>query len=79
MSEPKPALTLDLKGLQCPMPVVKLAQAIKKVGVGDIIEAYATDPGVVADIPAWARTSGNEMLKLEKRDKDFRFVVKRVK
>jgi TusA-related sulfurtransferase len=47
--------------------------------VGDTIEAYATDPGVVADIPAWARTSGNEMLALEKRDKDFRFVVKRVK
>lgn len=79
MSDQKPALTLDLKGLQCPMPVVKLAQAIKKVGVGDTVEAYATDPGVVADIPAWARTSGNEMLALEKRDKDFRFVVKRVK
>jgi tRNA 2-thiouridine synthesizing protein A len=79
MSDQKLALTLDLKGLQCPMPVVKLAQAIKKVGVGDIIEAYATDPGVVADIPAWARTSGNELLALEKLDKNFRFVVKRVK
>jgi tRNA 2-thiouridine synthesizing protein A len=79
MSEVKPAVTLDLKGLQCPMPIVKLAQAIKKINVGDVIEAFATDPGVMADIPAWARTSGNEMLALEKRDKDFRFVVKRVK
>jgi tRNA 2-thiouridine synthesizing protein A len=61
------------------MPVVKLAQAIKKVGLGDTIEAFATDPGVMADIPAWARTSGNQVLSLEKRDKEFRFIVKRVK
>ncbi len=79
MTEKAPAVTLDLKGLLCPMPVVKIAQAIKKVQVGDTIEAFATDPGVMADIPAWARTSGNEMVTLEKRDKDIRFVVKRVK
>ncbi len=79
MSDQKPAVTLDLKGLQCPMPVVKLAQAIKKVNVGDVVEAFATDPGVMADIPAWARTSGNEVLALEKLEKQFRFVVRRVK
>ncbi len=79
MTEKAPAVTLDLKGLLCPMPVVKIAQAIKKVQVGDTIEAFATDPGVMADIPAWARTSGNEMVTLEKREKDIRFVVKRVK
>ncbi len=79
MTEQTPVVTLDLKGLLCPMPVVKIAQAIKKVQVGDTIEAFATDPGVMADIPAWARTSGNEMVTLEKREKDIRFVVKRVK
>lgn len=74
-----PVLTLDLKGLLCPLPVVKIAQAIKKVSVGDAIEATATDPGVLADIPAWARTSGNEVLALERQDKVIRFVVRRVK
>ncbi len=58
------AMTLDLKGLLCPMPVVKLAQAIKKVDIGDVIEATATDPGVLADIPAWANTSGNELISI---------------
>jgi len=74
-----PALSLDMKGLLCPMPIIKMAQAIKKVQVGDLIEAFATDPGVTADIPAWARTSGNELVTLEKREKDFRFVVRRAK
>ena len=75
----KPVLSLDFKGLLCPMPVVKLAQAIKQVQVGDLVEAIATDAGVMADIPAWARTSGNELVELEKREKDFRFVVKKTK
>ncbi len=74
-----PKLSLDFKGLLCPMPVVKLAMAMKQIQVGDLVEAVATDPGVMADIPAWARTSGNELVTLEKREKDIRFVVKRVK
>ncbi len=74
-----PALTLDLKGLLCPLPIVKIAQAIKKVNVGDTVEATATDAGVLADIPAWARTSGNEVVSLEKLNGQIRFVVRRVK
>lgn len=70
---------LDLKGLLCPMPVVKIAQAIKEVEIGTIIEATATDPGVLADIPAWARSSGQELVSIDKKDKEIVFVVKKVK
>ncbi len=70
---------LDLKGLLCPMPVVKIAQAVKEVEIGTIIEATATDPGVLADIPAWARSSGQELVSIEKKDKEIQFVVKKVK
>jgi len=62
------AKTLDLKGLLCPMPIVKIAQAIKDVEVGEVIEATATDPGVLADVPAWANTSGNEVVSIEQGD-----------
>lgn len=73
-------LSLDFKGLLCPMPVVKLAQAIKQVEVGEMVEAVATDPGVMADIPAWTRSTGHELVALDKQDdKTFRFVVKRLK
>jgi TusA-related sulfurtransferase len=61
------------------MPVVKIAQAIKQVQIGELVEAVATDPGVMADIPAWARSTGHELVTLEKQDKVFKFVVKRAK
>lgn len=71
---------LDLRGLLCPMPVVKIAQAMKTVQIGEIVEATATDPGVLADIPAWARSTGNELIALDKlENKEFRFIVKRTK
>ncbi len=74
-----PKLSLDFKGLLCPMPVVKIAQAVKQLQVGEAVEAVATDPGVMADIPAWARTTGNEVVCLEKREKDFHFVIRKLK
>ena len=72
------AKILDLKGLLCPMPVVKIAQAIKDVEIGQVIEATATDPGVLADIPAWANTSGNELVSMDQGD-IIVFRVRRVK
>ncbi len=79
MEATKTALVLDLKGLLCPIPVVKLAQAMKAVQVGDVIEATATDPGVLADIPAWCRSTGNELLTIGREDKIIRFAVRRLK
>jgi len=72
-------LVLDLKGLLCPMPVVKIAQAIKQVDVGGVIQATATDPGVLADIPAWTKSTGHELVKIEREGKLITFWVKRVK
>ena len=80
MDAVKTNLTLNLKGLLCPLPIVKMAQAIKTIEVGETIEATATDPGVLADIPAWARSSGNELVSMTKlADREYQFVVKRAK
>ena len=79
MADIKADKVLDLKGLLCPIPIVKMAKAIKEVEVGQLIEAFATDPGVMADIPAWCRTTGNELVTLEKIDKQFHFLVRRSK
>ncbi len=79
MSDVKVDQVLDLKGLLCPMPVVKLSMAVKKVVTGATIEGIATDPGVMADIPAWARTSGNELVSIEQQGKEYHFIVKKAK
>lgn len=71
------ALILDLKGLLCPLPVVKLSKAIKEVEIGQVVEASATDPGVLADIPAWCKSTGNTMLAMDKLESHFVFKVRR--
>jgi tRNA 2-thiouridine synthesizing protein A len=68
---------MDLKGLPCPMPVVKISKGIKEIEVGQVVEAITTDPGALADFPAWARTSGNEILKTEQDDGEIKFFVRR--
>ena len=68
---------MDLKGLPCPMPVVKVSKGIKEVEVGQVIEAHSSDPGSLTDFPAWARTSGNEILKTEEDGDVIKFFIKR--
>jgi tRNA 2-thiouridine synthesizing protein A len=68
---------MDLKGMPCPMPVVKVSKGIKEIQVGQVLEAVTTDPGALADFPAWARTSGNEIVKTEQDDGTIRFYIKR--
>ncbi|HAX18170.1 MAG TPA: response regulator SirA [Actinobacteria bacterium] len=77
--EIKADLELDLKGLLCPLPMVRVSQNITKVPVGGIIKAVATDPGSLADIPSWAKSTGNEVIKTEKIEKDLVFYIKRLK
>ncbi|HUT70093.1 MAG TPA: sulfurtransferase TusA family protein [Desulfatiglandales bacterium] len=68
---------MDLKGLACPMPIVKVSKGIKDVEIGQVIEAVTTDPGSLADFPAWARTSGNEILKTDQEGGLIKFYIKR--
>jgi tRNA 2-thiouridine synthesizing protein A len=79
MEEPEVDLTENMEGLVCPLPVVRLAKAIKRVAVGGVVEGLATDPGVPHDIRAWCRSTGNELVSMDSQ-KDFsRFLVQRKK
>jgi tRNA 2-thiouridine synthesizing protein A len=78
MSEFTPEKTLDVKGLKCPMPVVKTSKEIKGVSVGGVLEVLATDPSSMADITAWTKSTGNELLKAEREQDVFKFYIRRV-
>jgi tRNA 2-thiouridine synthesizing protein A len=71
------AVRLDARGLKCPMPIVKTAQAMKTLSPGQLLEVLATDPGATADFAAWSRTTGNELLISEVQDGVYRFVLRR--
>jgi TusA-related sulfurtransferase len=63
-SEYEVADTLDVTGLNCPMPVVKTKQAIDDVAPGDVLEVVATDAGSIPDIEGWAdATASAELLE----------------
>jgi len=79
MSEYTPAKTLDAKGLKCPMPVVKTKKEIAQIAVGEVLEVLATDPGSMADITAWAKSTGNELLEAKKEEGVFKFYIRRVR
>lgn len=73
------AVTLDLKGLSCPLPIVKTAKAVKELLPGDVIEAVATDPGSAPDFVAWCRATGNELLEQSEQDGVYRFVIRKTR
>ncbi len=55
--------TLDVTGMNCPMPVVKTKQATDSLSEGDVLEVVATDSGSMSDLKGWANTTdGVELL-----------------
>ena len=70
-------LSLDLKGLSCPLPIVKTAKAMKELGSGDLLEVLATDPGSVPDFQAWAKSTGNELVERTDDGGVYRFVLRK--
>ena len=59
---PEPRLEVDCRGMRCPLPIIRLANAITDVAVGEILAVVATDPAARADVPAWCRMRGHAYL-----------------
>ncbi|HEY5436957.1 MAG TPA: sulfurtransferase TusA family protein [Candidatus Limnocylindrales bacterium] len=70
-------VTVDARGLNCPMPIVKTAQAAKGLSSGQVLEVLATDPGSVKDFAAWSKSTGNEMVEQTADGGVFRFVMRK--
>jgi tRNA 2-thiouridine synthesizing protein A len=68
---------LDAKGLLCPMPIVKSAKAMKELVPGQVLKIMATDRGAAADIPAWARDTGHELLSSHEEGDVLVFFVRK--
>ncbi|TAN53488.1 MAG: sulfurtransferase TusA family protein [Rhodospirillales bacterium] len=69
--------TLDVKGLNCPLPILRAKKAMKDVAVGDTLEVLATDPGSVKDFDAFCRQTGNELVDSKDEGGTYRFLIKR--
>ncbi len=67
MSQAPPTI-VDSRGSSCPGPILDLAKAYRRAKVGDVIELWATDAGVKADVRAWAEHTKNELVSIEEQD-----------
>ena len=75
----EPVKTLDVRGLFCPMPIVKLSVAIKEIPVGETIRIIATEEAFPPDAESWCRNTGNELLSSEESDGEFSVLIRRKK
>ncbi|RJQ48933.1 MAG: sulfurtransferase TusA family protein [Nitrospiraceae bacterium] len=70
-------ITLDCKGLNCPMPVVKTKKALNDMKPGEILRMESTDKGSTSDIAAFASRTGNELLEVKEEGGTFIFFLKK--
>jgi tRNA 2-thiouridine synthesizing protein A len=68
---------VDARGLSCPLPIVRTAQAVKGLASGDLVEVLATDPGSLKDFAAWSKSTGNEIVEQGEDGGVYRFVLRR--
>ncbi len=75
-TEPQPTV-LDCRGLTCPMPLLKTQHAVAKLGEGQVLEVWTTDPETELNVRAWAKAAGHQVTSLPGHQGVYRFQVRR--
>jgi tRNA 2-thiouridine synthesizing protein A len=68
---------LDVRGLNCPLPILRAKKALAELASGQVLRVLATDPGSVRDFQAFAKQTGNELLSHAEADEIFTFFMKK--
>lgn len=66
---------LDVKGLNCPLPILRAKKALADMESGQVLRITATDPGSVKDFAAFCRQTGNPLLSSAETPTEFTFVI----
>ena len=77
MADIKPDKTEDLKGLNCPMPVLKTKKALETLAPGQVLRVDLTDLGSKKDIPAMLKRTGNELIEMKEDGGVITFFIKK--
>lgn len=68
---------LDLTGLRCPTPIVKLNSEVRAMSDGEEVSVVASDPAFGPDVQAWCRRTGHTLLGVERDGEHVRAVIRR--
>ena len=66
---------LDVKGLNCPLPILRAKKALTDMTSGQILRVVATDPGSVKDFAAFCKQTGNALLSSDDNGREFTFMI----
>lgn len=79
MSTQKPMIDrfLDAKGLSCPLPILKTKKAVADLAAGQVLKVETTDAGSKNDLPAWAKRTGNEIIRTEEGAGVYTFYIQK--
>ncbi|MEI7026584.1 sulfurtransferase TusA family protein [Paenibacillus sp. y28] len=70
-------ITVDTKGMACPMPIVKAKKALDSLESGQLMEVLSTDKGSVNDFQAWVKQTNHELIKHEEDNGVYKFLVRK--
>jgi len=68
---------LDVRGLNCPLPILRAKKSLGDLASGQVLRVLATDPGAVKDFQAFAKQTGNELVSHAEQDGVFTFFMKK--
>jgi tRNA 2-thiouridine synthesizing protein A len=68
---------LDVRGLNCPLPILRTKKSLGELTAGQVLKVIATDPGSVKDMAAFAKQTGNELISTAEVGGDYVFLMKK--
>ena len=71
-----PDRVLDVKGLNCPLPILRTKILLAELAPGEVIHVIATDPHSVVDFRAYCARTGHELVHLEQGDGTYEFYLR---
>ena len=70
-------MTLDTRGLSCPLPILKTKKALAQLAMSELLEVISSDPGSVKDLSSFCEQTGHELLSSDIQEDEFIFVIKK--
>lgn len=78
-SEPEVALSVDIVHLMCPIHLLELNEAIKKIEIGQILELVTDYDRALEDVPRWCEIFGQEFLGVKEDGDIYKFYIRRLR
>jgi len=69
--------TLDARGLNCPLPILRTRKSLGGMRSGDTLRILATDPGAVKDLAAFCAQTGHALLASEQAADGYEFLIRK--